>query len=228
LKPLIIRQKRKHQYQVDKWKETITLLKTNQKTMKHLLIIISFLLLSSPVIGDNHKGETLYLWETSSGLVWKTFGEKETHPKYEGDVENGVPNGQGTFTYPDGMKYVGGWKNGEMIGQGTFTYPYGEKYVGGFKGGGKNGQGTETYPDGKKYVGEWKNGVFHGKGTFTLPTGEKYEGEFKDGERNGQGTYTWSDGRKYVGEFKDGKDWNTTGYDKNGNIIGKIINGVRQ
>ena len=38
-KPLIIRQKRKHQYQVDKWKETITLLKTNQKTMKHLLII---------------------------------------------------------------------------------------------------------------------------------------------------------------------------------------------
>jgi len=77
-------------------------------------------------------------------------------------------------------------------------------------------------------VGEWKNGVFHGQGTFTLPTGEKYEGEFKDGERNGQGTYTWSDGRKYVGEFKDGKDWNTTGYDKNGDIIGKIINGVRQ
>ena len=34
--------------------------------------------------------------------------------------------------------------------------------------------------------------------------------------------------KKCVGEFKDGKNWNTTGYDKNGNIIGKIINGVRQ
>ena len=30
--------------------------------MKHLLIILSILLLSSPVIGDNHKGETLYGW----------------------------------------------------------------------------------------------------------------------------------------------------------------------
>jgi len=49
--------------------------------MKHLLIILSFLLLSSPVIGDNHKGETLYVWITSSStLEWKTFGEKGTHP----------------------------------------------------------------------------------------------------------------------------------------------------
>jgi len=30
--------------------------------MKHLLILLSILLLSSPVIGDNHKGETLYRW----------------------------------------------------------------------------------------------------------------------------------------------------------------------
>jgi len=82
--------------------------------MKHLLIILSILLLSSPVIGDNHKGETLYLWETSSGLVWKTFGEKETHPKYEGDVENGVPNGLGVLISTNGWKYFGSWKNGEI------------------------------------------------------------------------------------------------------------------
>ena len=43
--------------------------------MKHLIIIlISFLLLSSPVIGNNHKGETLFRWDTSSGFVWKGFG----------------------------------------------------------------------------------------------------------------------------------------------------------
>ena len=58
--------------------------------MKHLLIIlISILLLSSPVIGDNHKGETLYMWGKYPDYVWKGFGEKETHPKYEGDVEIG-------------------------------------------------------------------------------------------------------------------------------------------
>ena len=59
--------------------------------MRHILILISILLLSSPVIGDNHKGETLYLWKTSSGEVWKGFGEKETNPKYEGEWTDGKP-----------------------------------------------------------------------------------------------------------------------------------------
>jgi len=38
------------------------------------------------VIGDNHKGETLYRWETSSGFQWMIFGDKDTHPVYKGDV----------------------------------------------------------------------------------------------------------------------------------------------
>ena len=127
--------------------------------MKHLLLIlISLLLLSSPLIGDNHKGETLYLWTTSSGLVWKGFGDKETHPKYTGDVKNGKPDGLGYMIYP-------------KVG---------------------------------KYVGEWKNG-----------------------KENGQGTTTFRDGDKYVGEYKNGKTWNGTGYDKDGNIEGKVVNGER-
>ena len=39
---------------------------------------------------------------------------------------------------------------------------------------------------------------------------------------------TWSDGRKNVGEFKDGNIWNVRYYDKNGNIIEKWVNGVKQ
>ena len=102
--------------------------------MKHLLIIlISFLLLSSPVIGNNHKGETLYGWGECCDYVWKGFGDKETHPKYKGNVENGVPNGLGYLIYPYGSRYLGSWKNGKMNGQGTFTYPNGEKYVGEWK-----------------------------------------------------------------------------------------------
>ena len=52
--------------------------------MKHLLIIlISILLLSSPVIGDNHKGETLYQWEnpSSSSLEWVVWKGNEHPPK---------------------------------------------------------------------------------------------------------------------------------------------------
>jgi len=82
--------------------------------MKHLLIIlISILLLSSPVIGDNHKGETIYGWITSSStLEWKGFGDKESHPISKGDVENGKPSGLGVITFPDGSRFVGEFKDG--------------------------------------------------------------------------------------------------------------------
>jgi len=146
--------------------------------MKHLLIIFSFLLLSSPVIGDDHKGETLYRWDTSSGYVWKEFGEKDTNPKYKGDVENGKPSGLGVITFPDGSKFVGEYKDGEKNGQGTETYPSGSKYVGEWKDGRKHGQGTYTqygsllYPDGRKYVGEYKNGK-EWNGTYYNNNGKK-------------------------------------------------------
>ena len=126
--------------------------------MKHLLLIIlSLLLLSSPVIGNNHKGKTLYRWDTSSGYVWKEFGEKDTNPKYKGDVENGKPNGLGFMIFPNGLKYVGEFKDGKPNGQGTFTYD-GGKYVGEFKDGEQHGHGTDFDSDGVKYEGEFKNG----------------------------------------------------------------------
>ena len=95
--------------------------------MKHLLIIlISFLLLSSPAIGNNHKGETLYGWGEKPDFKWMGFGDKDTHPVYKGQVENGKPNGLGVMIYPTkvygqvGFKYVGSWKNGLQNGQGTW------------------------------------------------------------------------------------------------------------
>jgi len=45
--------------------------------MKHLLILISFLLLSSPVIGDNHKSETLYGWGKYPDLFGKDLEIKK-------------------------------------------------------------------------------------------------------------------------------------------------------
>ena len=105
----------------------------NQSSMKNLLILISIFLLSSPVIGDNHKGETLYLWFVETEMVWKRFGDKVTHPKYKGEVKDGKPNGLGVIIYTNGSKYVGGWENGKYQGHGTFTKPDGTKYVGSWK-----------------------------------------------------------------------------------------------
>ena len=102
--------------------------------MKHvLLILISFLLLSSPVIGENHKGETLYLWGKYPDYKWMGFGDEGTQPKYQGQVKDGKPNGLGVIIYTNGSKYVGGWENGKYQGQGTFTKPDGTKYVGSWK-----------------------------------------------------------------------------------------------
>ena len=58
------------------------------------------------------------------------------------------------------------------------------------------------------------------------PNGDVYVGETCwQGQRHGQGTWTWSNGQKDVGEFRGDKHWNTTNYDKNGNILGNWVNG---
>jgi len=118
-----------------------------------------------------------------------------------------ILEGLGSKTFPDGDKYVGEWKDGVRNGQGIFTF----------------GKGKH---EGDKFVGEYKDGVRNGQGTYTWTNGQKYVGEWKDEKENGQGTMSLSNGEKFVGEYKDGRPWNITGYDKNGNIIGKMVNGV--
>ena len=89
-------------------------------------------------------------------------------------------------------------------------------------------QGIQFLNDGGYYEGEYKDGKWDGQGTFSVSDGEKYVGEFKDGKWDGQGTLTFPDGIKFVGEFREDKPWNITGFDKDGNIFGKYVNGVEQ
>ena len=127
--------------------------------MKHLLVLLSILILSSNVIGDSKTSETLYGWKTSSGIQWREIGDKDFHAKYKGDVVIGRPHGVGTLVYPDGNKYVGEWMNGLFHGQGIYT----------------------TASDGYSYVGEYRigslwNGPMKGKdGTidYKVVNGEK-------------------------------------------------------
>ena len=55
--------------------------------MKHILIILSFLLLTSLLVSCYKKEETLFRWETSSGWKWKTMGDKNKNPQYKGEVK---------------------------------------------------------------------------------------------------------------------------------------------
>ena len=77
---------------------------------------------------------------------------------YEGEVLNGVPHGEGTFSFSDGASYVGELKDGLKHGSGTFISGVGEKYVGQFREDRYHGQGVYTWPNGQKYVGEFRDG----------------------------------------------------------------------
>jgi hypothetical protein len=147
----------------------------------------------------NRDGKFGFYTEKWEGLETE---ENIDYVKYEGDTVNGVPNGQGTFTYTNGRKYVGMFKDGK-----------------------KYGKGKETFPDESVYVGEFKNGEINGQGTLTFPDGTKYVGEWKDQKMNGQGTYTYDNGDLFEGEFKEGEQLNGTSYNKNGNILYKKVNG---
>ena len=52
--------------------------------MKHILILISILLLSSPLFGQSKKKDLLYIWENGS--------------RYVGEWKDGKKHGQGTYT----------------------------------------------------------------------------------------------------------------------------------
>ena len=180
--------------------------------MKRILIILSFILLTSLLFGQGNF--VLYRWDTGAKVyVWKAFGDSDINPKYEGEIKNGKPDGFGILTY---------------INLVSCRPVCGKKYVGEFKDGYRNGQGTHTWSEGSMYVGKYKDGKRNGQGIHTWSEGDKYVGEFKDGMRSGQGTYTFSDGKKYVGEWKDGKRSNGTTYDNKGNMIAKFVNGVKR
>ena len=105
--------------------------------------------------GNSHKGETLYGWETSSGVQLREFGDKDIHPQYKGDVENRKPNGLGIMTFPDGRKYVGEYKVGKMWN--VKKYNKDGKYVGEYK----NGEVWNgiVYDKNGDIIGNWVNGV---------------------------------------------------------------------
>jgi len=89
--------------------------------MKHILILISILLLSSPLFGQSKKSGLLYIWGNGS--------------RYVGEWKDGKKHGQGTYTSGKGTKGKGKFKdntpwNISLYGKyGNFT----GKYVNGVK-----------------------------------------------------------------------------------------------
>lgn len=75
--------------------------------------------------------------------------------RYQGACQNGKAHGRGKATGID--IYEGEFNNGLTQGQGTYVWANGDQYIGQFKAGQANGRGVIKYVDGKEEAGLWQN-----------------------------------------------------------------------
>jgi hypothetical protein len=74
-----------------------------------------------------------------------------TGSSYDGPTVNGRPEGQGEYTFPDGVKYVGSFKQGMFHGSGKLVFPGGEYHATWDHG--EEVKGSYTFNDGLKFAG---------------------------------------------------------------------------
>ena len=112
---------------------------------------------------------------------------KDKKVLFQGEYRNGKLYGQGSITFPDGIKYIGELKYNKPYGHGTKFLPEPKpifynntKYVGEFKYGLLNGQAMITYANGTKFVGNFRDGSYYGPGTYTFANGTIDKGIWKN------------------------------------------------
>ena len=101
---------------------------------------------------------TLYRWKTTEGVRWMLVGEDSIHDHYQGEIQDGLPQGQGRMRYAGGSSYSGEWEAGRYHGLGTNVRVDGSYHIGRFKQGRAHGPGEEHLTNGFRNSGEWKDG----------------------------------------------------------------------
>jgi hypothetical protein len=126
--------------------------------VKHLLILLFLLLLSSPLFGQSTSkyesvGQCVLQTMTEKKLTGNETFElvKEECERILGKVETVVKKRQkGVLFFINRNRIVGWYEDGDEKKVG--------KYVGEIENRKPNGQGTHTYSNGEIYVGKWKGG----------------------------------------------------------------------
>ncbi|KAL4512593.1 hypothetical protein ABPG72_020430 [Tetrahymena utriculariae] len=131
--------------------------------------------------------------------------EYQNGDKYEGQLKNGLKNGQGTYYFCKSGKYQGNFINDKKEGYGIRQFNNGDTYEGEFKNDLIHGKGICSYKDGGRHEGEYVNGLREGYGKYYFQNGDIYEGNYKNGLKNGKGTFYYNDGNKYEGDFLNDK-----------------------
>ena len=148
--------------------------------------------------------------------------------KYEGDFNEGLKQGEGTYVWENGDKYLGHFAadrpdgkgryqfaNGDayegdvqlgvIVGRGAYTTKSGDVFEGSFANGKPNGVGIYRFASGDRYEGEMAAGVIQGRGRYYTKSGDRVEAPFVAGKPQGKGTYYFSNGDRYEGDITGGE-----------------------
>lgn len=126
--------------------------------------------------------------------------------KWEGEWVNGEACGHMVVTFGDFVVFEGNMEHGLPNGQGVYTdMNNGQRYEGNFVDFMRDGEGVLYTEEGDKiYDGEWKNNKYNGYGQYFLRGQCRYEGNWENGKRNGDGIAYNQDGvEEYNGPWKD-------------------------
>ncbi len=124
---------------------------------------------------------------------------------YQGEFDQGNFHGKGRFQYVNGDHYDGEWINNQRQGKGVYHFNSGSEYTGFWKNGQQEGQGVLIEENGNQYQGDWLKGLPHGEGVKRYADGRHYQGQFIQGKFSGSGIFTTPNGRRYDGQWKEGK-----------------------
>ena len=153
--------------------------------------------------------------------------------KFEGEVKDGKPSGQGAYTLKSGEIYSGTWVNGKQEGKGRLTWANGGYWEGEFKDDQRvltgpmtikldnvsitgvfsiepssnalTGSGKFAWANGDYYEGAEVQGVKQGKGQFSWASGNRYDGDWERDLPNGKGSIYFANGDRYEGAVRDGQ-----------------------
>ena len=69
------------------------------------------------------KSEKATIYFDRTTKKWSLEKKDRKQPRYEGEIADSIPSGNGTLYLPDGGKYEGEFKNGKFNGKGKRLYP---------------------------------------------------------------------------------------------------------
>lgn len=101
---------------------------------------------------------------------------------YSGNIERGIIEGTGSFSFKDGQTYSGNWADFDFEGYGSLSVPNEGTYEGNFIQSQKAGDGVFVWEDGRRYEGGFESDQINGKGTLTFPDGRTATGYFENGQ----------------------------------------------